>query len=73
MIGAILAAGIGNSPYRDTFVAAARPGWWILAACGAAVLVLGLLTSGRWAHRTAERTAERLETEEVRQPVGTSV
>ncbi|MGW3339888.1 MFS transporter [Streptomyces sp. NPDC001009] len=72
VIGAVLASGIGDSPYRDTFVAAARPGWWILAACGAAVLVLGLLTSGRWAHRTAERTAERLATEEVRQPVGTS-
>ncbi|MFD6024832.1 MFS transporter [Streptomyces griseoluteus] len=72
VIGAVLAAGIGSSPYRDTFVSAARPGWWILAACGAAVLVLGLLTSGRWAHRTAERTAERLETAEVRQPVGTS-
>ncbi len=72
VIGAVLAAGIGSSPYRDTFVSAARPGWWILAACGGAVLVLGLLTSGRWAHRTAERTAERLETVEVRQPVGTS-
>ncbi|MFG3196219.1 MFS transporter [Streptomyces sp. NPDC048208] len=72
VIGAVLASGIGDSPYRDTFVAAARPGWWILAACGAAVLVLGLLTSGRWAHRTAERTAERLATDEVRQPVGTS-
>ncbi|GHE92468.1 MFS transporter [Streptomyces griseoluteus] len=72
VIGAVLAAGIGSSPYRDTFVSAARPGWWILAACGAAVLILGLLTSGRWAHRTAERTAERLETAEVRQPVGTS-
>ncbi|MFJ6906672.1 MFS transporter [Streptomyces griseoluteus] len=72
VIGAVLAAGIGSSPYRDTFVSAARPGWWILAACGAAVLVLGLLTSGRWAHRTAERTAERLETAEVRQPVGMS-
>ncbi|MEU6816960.1 MFS transporter [Streptomyces sp. NPDC046860] len=72
VIGAVLAAGIGGSGYRDTFVAAARPGWWVLAACGAAVLVLGLLTSGRWAHRTAERTAERLATEEVRQPVGTS-
>ncbi|MGV9786407.1 MFS transporter [Streptomyces sp. NPDC003435] len=70
VIGAVLAAGIGSSPYRDTFVSAARPGWWILAACGAAVLILGLLTSGRWAHRTAERTAERLETEEVRQPAG---
>ncbi|MGW4288055.1 MFS transporter [Streptomyces sp. NPDC004673] len=70
VIGAVLAAGIGSSPYRDTFVSAARPGWWVLAACGAAVLILGLLTSGRWAHRTAERTAERLETEEVRQPAG---
>ncbi|MYV39982.1 DHA2 family efflux MFS transporter permease subunit [Streptomyces sp. SID1328] len=72
VIGAVLAAGIGSSPYRGTFVSAARPGWWILAACGAAVLVLGLLTSGRWAHRTAERTAEPLETAEVRQPVATS-
>ncbi|MFJ4004426.1 MFS transporter [Streptomyces sp. NPDC090023] len=72
VIGAVLAAGIGSSPYRDTFVSAARPGWWILAACGAAVLILGLLTSGRWAHRTAERTAERLESEEVRQPAGVS-
>ncbi|MFK4110418.1 MFS transporter [Streptomyces sp. NPDC002176] len=72
VIGAVLAAGIGSSPYRDTFVSAARPGWWVLAACGAAVLILGLLTSGRWAHRTAERTAERLETEEVRQPAGVS-
>ncbi|WP_405555919.1 MFS transporter [Streptomyces sp. NBC_01171] len=72
VIGAVLAAGIGTSPYRDTFVSAARTGWWILAACGAAVLILGLLTSGRWAHRTAERTAERLETEEVRQPAGVS-
>ncbi|RZU37582.1 EmrB/QacA subfamily drug resistance transporter [Streptomyces sp. BK022] len=72
VIGAVLAAGIGSSPYRDTFVSAARPGWWILAACGGAVLVLGLLTSGRWAHRTAERTAERLATAEVRQPVSTT-
>ncbi|MGA5728615.1 MFS transporter [Streptomyces seoulensis] len=72
VIGAVLAAGIGTSPYRDTFVSAARPGWWILTVCGAAVLLLGLLTSGRWAHRTAERTAERLQTEEVRQPAGVS-
>lgn len=72
VIGAVLAAGIGTSPYRDTFVSAARPGWWILTACGAAVLLLGLLTSGLWAHGTADRTAERLRTEEVRQPAGVS-
>ncbi|MFF5402474.1 MFS transporter [Streptomyces misionensis] len=69
VIGAVLASGIGASSYRAAFVSAARPGWWILTVCGVAVLVLGLLTSGRWAHRTAERTAARLETSEIRQAV----
>jgi len=32
--------------------------------------VVGALTSGRWARGTAERTAERLETAEIRQNVG---
>ena len=42
-------------------MAASRPAWWIIAGCGLAVLVLGALTSGRWARRTARRTAERLD------------
>ncbi|WP_030858355.1 MFS transporter [Streptomyces sp. NRRL S-37] len=67
VIGAVLAAGVGSSSYTDTFVTAARPGWWILVVCGLVVLVVGLLTSGRWARRTAERTAERLKTAEIRQ------
>ncbi|MBK3527714.1 MULTISPECIES: MFS transporter [Streptomyces] len=66
VIGAVLASGIGSSPYRPTFVPAARPGWWILAGCGLAVLVLGLLSSGGWARRTAERTAASLEPAEIR-------
>ncbi|GHD98644.1 MFS transporter [Streptomyces alanosinicus] len=70
VIGAVLASGISSSAYRDTFVPAARPGWWILTACGLAVLVLGLLTSGHWARRTADRTAETLQSPEVRQTVG---
>jgi MFS family permease len=70
VVGAVLASGIGSSPYRQAFVPAARPGWWILTGCGLAVLVLGLLTSGRWARRTAERTAGELETAEARPSVG---
>ena len=31
------------------FVSASRPAWWVIVGCGAAVLVLGLLTSSRWA------------------------
>ncbi|MFI8236261.1 MFS transporter [Streptomyces sp. NPDC085866] len=70
IVGAVLAAGVGSSSYKDMFVSAARPGWWILTACGSAVLVLGLVSSGRWARRTAERTAETLSAAEVRQVVG---
>ncbi|MFJ4618154.1 MFS transporter [Streptomyces sp. NPDC088812] len=70
VVGAVLAAGIGSSSYRDTFVSAAVPGWWILAGCGFAVLVLGVVSSGRWARRTAERTADRLESQEVREAAG---
>ncbi|MEU4925593.1 MFS transporter [Streptomyces yokosukanensis] len=70
VIGAVLASGIDSSAYRGTFTAAARPGWWILTVCGLAVLVLGLLTTGRWARRTADRTAETLHSPEVRQAVG---
>ncbi|MFF4830331.1 MFS transporter [Streptomyces sp. NPDC001315] len=70
VVGAVLASGVGASSYADTFVSAARPGWWILAGCGFAVLVLGAVSSGRWARRTAERTAEQLESAEVREAVG---
>src|SRR5499427_911506 len=29
--------------------AATHPAWWVIGACGAAVLALGLVTTGRWA------------------------
>lgn len=66
VVGAVLASGVGASSYREAFVSAARPGWWILVACGLAVLALGAVTSGRWARATAERTAARLASPEVR-------
>ncbi|MDQ1045381.1 MFS transporter [Streptomyces sp. V4I2] len=72
VVGAVLATGVGSSSYREVFVSAARPGWWILAGCGLVVLVLGAVTSGAWARRTAERTAERLESAEVREAAGVS-
>jgi hypothetical protein len=43
--------------------APARPwlaGWWIVTGCGAAVALLGLVTTNRWARATAERTSARL-------------
>jgi hypothetical protein len=72
VVGAVLASGVSASSYKSTFVSAARPGWWILVACGLAVLVLGVVTSGVWARRTAERTAEELQSFEVREAAGIS-
>jgi EmrB/QacA subfamily drug resistance transporter len=34
------------------FMSASRIGWWIIAGCGYAVLVLGILTTGSWARST---------------------
>jgi MFS family permease len=48
VLGAALAAGLHEAA------------WWIITGCGAAVLLLGTVTSGRWARRTAERTAALL-------------
>jgi EmrB/QacA subfamily drug resistance transporter len=62
VIGAALAAGLNAGA------------WWIITGCGASVLVLGTLTTGRWARGTAERTAGLLmaEPEEQRTPVSAS-
>ncbi|MGW2515789.1 MFS transporter [Streptomyces sp. NPDC001617] len=70
VVGAALASGLGASSYKDAFVSASVPGWWILVGCGVAVFALGVVTTGRWARGTAERTAEQLESVEVRQPTG---
>ncbi|MGW1076349.1 MFS transporter [Streptomyces sp. NPDC002537] len=48
VIGAAVAAGLQLT------------GWWIISGCGLAVLLLGTITTGRWAARTGERAAARL-------------
>jgi EmrB/QacA subfamily drug resistance transporter len=53
---------------RTGFVPASHGGWLIVAGCGVLVLLAGLATSGRWARGTAERTADRLMSEEPRVP-----
>lgn len=71
VIGAVLASGVagavGTSAYATTFVDASRGGWWIIVGCGLAVLLVGLLTSGRWARSTAQRTARCLEQPEIQE------
>ncbi|MGW2324976.1 MFS transporter [Streptomyces sp. NPDC001700] len=73
VIGAVLAAGAaagvaGAEPGHKAsasaaaaFVDAARPAWWIIAGCGAVILLLGALTTGRWALATTKRAAALFE------------
>jgi EmrB/QacA subfamily drug resistance transporter len=70
VMGSVVVSGLVGS-FRTGFAPASHAGWWIMAACGGAVLVLGLLTSGRWARGTAQRTADRLMPTPSRVPVDT--
>jgi hypothetical protein len=65
VLGAVAAGGLGGEIGRG-FAHATQPGWWIVAALGLAVAVLGFLTTTNWARDTARHTAERLEEPDVR-------
>ena len=71
VIGSVMAAGVtgGFGTGFAESIAASRTAWWIIAGCGAAVLVVGHITSGRWARVTADRTAERLQMDEIKMRV----
>jgi EmrB/QacA subfamily drug resistance transporter len=47
-------------PLESGFVDAAQLSWYIIAGCGFLVLILGLITTGSWARRTAAAVAEDL-------------
>ena len=54
-----------HGPLESGFVAATRPGWWIIAACGFAVIVLALITTGQRGRASAAKTATLAATAEA--------
>src|SRR5580698_1827305 len=54
IVGSVLAASM-HGTLQAGFVQASHAGWWILACCGYAVLLLGLVCTTRWAKATASR------------------
>ena len=54
VLGAVVSSATGGD-----FATRSRAGWWIVAGLGAVVLILGLVTTGRWARSTTERVAPR--------------
>ena len=55
VVGSVLATSL-RGPMRLGFLHAAHAGWWIMAGCGYSVLLLGLVSTSRWARATAART-----------------
>jgi EmrB/QacA subfamily drug resistance transporter len=68
VVGATATARVSGS-FRDGFAQATHAGWWTIAACSFGVLILGVVTTGRWALATAASTARRLEEPAVRKRV----
>jgi EmrB/QacA subfamily drug resistance transporter len=54
VIGAVVASGLGDSS-ADRLATASRPGWWIIFACGLAILALGAISTTARARETAAR------------------
>ncbi|MGW2219690.1 MFS transporter [Nonomuraea sp. NPDC001684] len=59
VIGSLVTSAVAG-PFAAGFPQASHIGWWIVAGCGLAILLLGILTTTGWARRSATRTAERL-------------
>jgi EmrB/QacA subfamily drug resistance transporter len=58
VIGDVAAAGAVS--VGSGFVHASHAAWWIVTACGAAVLVLGYASTTDWANASAQHVAEEL-------------
>ena len=58
IVGAVGASALAGSQH---IARTSHSGWWIVVACGAAVVVLGIATTTRWAKATARRTLAQFE------------
>jgi EmrB/QacA subfamily drug resistance transporter len=65
VVGALVTSKIGAvaGGVNIDFAEASRAGWWVLAGCGAVVLVLGLVATSQRALESARRTAQEINPE----------
>jgi EmrB/QacA subfamily drug resistance transporter len=54
-VAGAVAGGSISSSLSSSFAEATHPAWWIIAALGVAILVVGVLTTTEWAEGTARR------------------
>jgi EmrB/QacA subfamily drug resistance transporter len=64
IVGAIVSSGIVTA-IGPGFAAATHPAWVLIVGLGVSVLVVGLVTTSRWAYETAQASARQLGAEPV--------
>lgn len=60
-VGQSLGVAIVGVTLHGTLPGSSATGWWILVAAGALVVALAFASTTRWARRTADETAQRLD------------
>ncbi|MDQ2838684.1 MAG: MFS transporter [Actinomycetota bacterium] len=64
IIGSVINSG-SNGAIAKNLARASHPGWWIITGAGLAVLILGIVTTGRRARLSAQATATLLSRESL--------
>jgi EmrB/QacA subfamily drug resistance transporter len=67
VMGSILGTAVGGD-IGVRLASASHPAWWAIAGCGALVIVVGAVSTGRWGQRTAHGCRELLEQEKEAAP-----
>jgi len=67
IIGSVLASNAHRITAGAAFNNGFRTSWWIICFCGILVLIVALVTTGKWGKKTAEEAAIFIEAEEKRQ------
>lgn len=66
IIGSILASNVHQITAGLAFTNGFRISWWIICSSGILVLIVALVTTGKWGKKTAQRMAVYIEAEEKR-------
>ena len=67
VVGALVTSRVSGSVHAG-LASASQAAWWVLAGCGAIIVLLGFVATSRWALATAQRTAAELNPENLTAP-----
>jgi MFS family permease len=70
VVGSVISSRLGDAPLETGFSGASHAALWIIFGCGVAIFVLGWISSGPWARRTAFAVAESFDDHDLRLTAG---